>query len=43
MSKLTVGRRNILKAGAASLFLAGMPVTGFAKAKPPGSISVIIL
>ena len=43
MSKLTVGRRNILKAGAASLFLAGMPITGFAKGKPPGSISVIIL
>jgi len=43
MSKLTVGRRSILKAGAASLFLAGMPITGLAKGKPPGSISVIIL
>ena len=43
MSKLAVGRRNLLKVGAASLFLAGMPVAGFAKGKPPGSISVIIL
>jgi len=43
MSKLTVGRRNLLKAGAASLFLAGVPIAGLAKGKPPGSISVIIL
>ena len=43
MSKLTVGRRHVLKAGAASLFLAGMPITGFTKTKPPGTISVIIL
>ena len=43
MSKITVGRRNLLKAGAASFFLSGMPSMGFAKGKPPGSISVIIL
>ena len=43
MSKLIPGRRNLLKAGAASLFLAGVPIAGLAKGKPPGSISVIIL
>jgi uncharacterized protein (DUF1501 family) len=43
MSKLILGRRNLLKAGAASLFLAGVPIAGLAKGKPPGSISVIIL
>jgi uncharacterized protein (DUF1501 family) len=43
MSKSTVGRRNLLKAGAASLFLAGVPIAGFTKDKPLGSISVIIL
>ena len=43
MSKLIPGRRNLLKAGAASLFLAGVPIAGLAKGKPSGSISVIIL
>jgi uncharacterized protein (DUF1501 family) len=43
MSKLTIGRRSLLKAGAASLFLAGIPVSGLAKGKTTGRICVIIL
>ncbi|MCP4881345.1 MAG: DUF1501 domain-containing protein [Gammaproteobacteria bacterium] len=43
MSKLKLKRRTLIKAGAASLFMSGMPVQGFTKGKPPGSISVIIL
>jgi len=43
MSKLTIDRRSLLKAGAASLFLAGMPVSGLAKGKAAGRICVIIL
>lgn len=39
--KLT--RRQFLKASGASLFLAGLPIQGFTKDKPPGTISVIIL
>ena len=39
--KLT--RRDFLKVSGASLFLAGIPLQGFTKDKPPGKISVIIL
>lgn len=43
MSKLKLGRRNFLRAGAASLFFAGMPVSGFSQTKSVGNIGVIIL
>ena len=43
MSKLKMNRRSVLKAGAASLFLAGMPVSGLAKSRPNGRICVIML
>ena len=43
MSKLTIGRRNFLRAGAASLFFAGLPVTSFSQTKPVGNMAVIIL
>ena len=36
-------RREFLKASGASLFLAGLPMPGFTKDKPPGTISVIVL
>ena len=41
MPKLT--RREFLQASGASLFLAGLPLPGFTKDKPPGTISVIML
>ena len=41
MPKLT--RREFLQASGASLFLAGLPLQGFTKDKPPGTISVIML
>ena len=43
MHKLNTSRRRLLKAGAASLFLTGVPISGFTKAKQQGTISVIIL
>ena len=43
MSKFEISRREFLKASAASLFLAGVPIPGYTKDKPPGTISVIIL
>lgn len=43
MPKLNLDRRSLLKAGAASLFMSGLPVAGFTQGKPPGSINVIIL
>ena len=36
-------RREFLKASGASLFLAGLPMPGYTKDKPPGTISVIVL
>jgi uncharacterized protein (DUF1501 family) len=41
--KLNLTRRDFLKTTGASLFLAGMPIPGFTKDKPPGTISVILL
>ena len=41
MPKLT--RREFLQASGASLFLAGLPLPGFTKDEPPGTISVIML
>ena len=43
MSKFEISRREFLKASAASLFLAGVPISGYTKDKPPGTISVIVL
>ena len=43
MPKYQLTRRDFLKASGASLFLAGLPLPGFTKEKPPGTISVIIL
>ena len=43
MPKLNLTRRQFLKASGASLFLAGLPLPGFTKDKPPGTISVIML
>ena len=43
MSKFKLSRREFIKASAASLFLAGVPIPGYTKDKPPGTISVIIL
>ncbi len=43
MHKLNLTRRDFLKTTGASLFLAGMPIPGFTKDKPPGTISVILL
>jgi uncharacterized protein (DUF1501 family) len=43
MPKLNLTRREFLKASGASLFLAGLPLPGFTKDKPPGTISVILL
>jgi anaerobic selenocysteine-containing dehydrogenase len=42
MPKYQLTRRDFLKASGASLFLAGLPLPGFTKEKPPGTISVII-
>ena len=43
MPKINLTRRQFLKASGASLFLAGLPLPGFTKDKPPGTISVIML
>ncbi len=43
MPKLNLTRRAFLKVSGASLFLAGLPLPGFTKDKPPGTISVIML
>ena len=43
MPKLNLTRREFLKVSGASLFLAGIPLPGFTKDKPPGTISVIML
>ncbi len=43
MPKLNLTRREFLKVSGASLFLAGLPLHGFTKNKPPGTISVIML
>ena len=43
MPKINLTRRQFLKASGASLFLAGLPLPGFTKDKPPGTISVILL
>ena len=43
MPKVNLSRREFLKVSGASLFLAGLPLTGFTKDKPPGTISVILL
>ena len=43
MPKFNLTRREFLKVSGASLFLAGLPLPGFTKNKPPGTISVIML
>ena len=43
MPNLKLSRREFLKASGASLFLAGLPVPGYTKDEPPGTISVILL
>lgn len=43
MSKYKLTRRDFLKFSGASLFLAGVPIAGYTKDKPPGNISVILL
>ncbi len=43
MPKFNLTRREFLKVSGASLFLAGLPLHGFTKNKPPGTISVIML
>ena len=43
MPKFNLTRREFLKVSGASLFLAGVPLPGFTKNKPPGTISVIML
>mgnify|MGYP006084243251 FL=1 len=43
MPKINLTRREFLKVSGASLFLAGLPLPGFTKDKPPGTISVILL
>ncbi len=43
MSKYKISRRDFLKYSGASLFLAGVPIPGYTKDKPPGNISVILL
>ena len=43
MPKLNLTRREFLKVSGASLFLAGLPLPGFTKDKPSGTISVIML
>ena len=43
MSKYIISRRDFLKYSGASLFLAGVPIPGYTKDKPPGNISVILL
>jgi len=41
--KFNLTRRDFLKTTGASLFLAGIPISGYTKDKPPGTISVILL
>ena len=43
MSKYKISRRDFLKFSGASLFLAGVPIPGYTKDRPPGNISVILL
>ena len=43
MSKYKISRRDFLKYSGASLFLAGVPIPGYTKDRPPGNISVILL
>jgi len=43
VSNFKLTRRNFLKFSGASLFLAGLPIPGYTKDKPPGNISVILL
>jgi uncharacterized protein (DUF1501 family) len=43
MPKFNLTRREFLKVSGASLFLAGLPLPGLTKDKPPGTISVIML
>ena len=43
MHKFNLTRREFLKTTGASLFLAGVPIPGYTKDKPPGTISVILL
>jgi uncharacterized protein (DUF1501 family) len=43
VSKYKLTRRDFLKFSGASLFLAGLPIPGYTKDKPPGNISVILL
>ncbi len=43
MPRLNITRRDFLKASGASLFLAGIPIPGYTKEKPPGTISVVLL
>jgi uncharacterized protein (DUF1501 family) len=43
MPKINLSRREFLKVSGASLFLAGLPLPGFTKDKPPGTISIIML
>ncbi|MDP6190014.1 MAG: hypothetical protein QF872_04325, partial [Gammaproteobacteria bacterium] len=43
MSNIKFPRRDFIKASAASLFMAGVPLAGYTKDRPPGTISVIML
>ena len=43
MPNFKLTRRDFLKFSGASLFLAGLPIPGYTKDKPPGNISVILL
>lgn len=43
MPKIKLDRRDFIKATAASLFMAGVPIAGYTKDRPPGNIAVILL
>ena len=43
MPKIKLDRRDFIKATAASLFMAGVPISGYTKDRPPGNIAVILL
>ena len=43
MSNQKITRREFLKYSGASLILAGVPIPGYTKDRPPGNISVILL
>ena len=43
MPNFKLTRRDFLKFSGASLFLSGLPISGYTKDKPPGNISVILL